>query len=370
MSAFIGFVTKEFRHIMRDRRTLVILFGMPAIMMILFGFAIRNEVQDVRIGIVDLANDHVTARITERLLASPWFDAAAYSTSLSAIEPDFRAGRIKEAIVFEPRFAQHLAHDGVAHVQLVTDASDPNMAERVLAYTSAVIEDYNASLAAEHGPSVAAPVVVPTVRMRFNPRLESTFLFVPGLIAFILMLVCALMTSITITREKEMGTMEVLLVSPLRPEQIIVGKVIPYVALSLVNVLTIMVLARTVFGVPLRGNPLLLLGECLLFIVCALSLGILISTRSNTQQTATMISLAGLLMPTVLLSGFIFPISSMPVILQWVSRIIPARWFLVIVRGIMIKGVGLEYLWKETLVIAAMTAVFIALSVKNFKVRL
>lgn len=206
--------------------------------------------------------------------------------------------------------------------------------------------------------------------MRFNPELKSVFLFVPGLIALILMLVCALMTSITMAREKEVGTMEVLLVSPLKPQLIVVGKVVPYMALSFVNVVTILLLARAVFGVPFRGSLTLLLAECLLFIVCALSLGVLISTRSNTQQTAMMIALAGLLLPTVILSGFIFPIASMPEVLQFVSHIVPAKWFLRIVRGIMIKGVGIEYFWQETLILVGMTLVFIAASVRNFKIRL
>ena len=206
--------------------------------------------------------------------------------------------------------------------------------------------------------------------MRFNPELKSIFLFVPGLIALILMLVSALMTSITITREKELGTMEILLVSPLKPIQIIVGKVLPYFLLSFINVSTILVLARLVFHIPIRGSVLLLLAECLLFILCALSLGILISAKSKTQQTATMISLSGLLLPTIILSGFIFPIDSMPKILQVISHIVPAKWFLIIIRGIMLKGVGFEYFWKETLILAFMTAVLMTASIRSFKIRL
>jgi len=207
---------------------------------------------------------------------------------------------------------------------------------------------------------------VPIVRMRYNPELKSVHLFVPGLIALILMLVCALMTSITITREKEVGTMEVLLVSPLKPVQIIVGKVIPYLVISLAIVSVVLALAHFVFQVPLRGSLVLLMLECLLFITCALSLGILISTRSNSQQTAMMVSLAGLLLPTVILSGFIFPVASMPPALQMVSHIVPAKWFLIIVRGIMIKGVSFVDIWQETLVLAGMTLFFLAVSVKNF----
>jgi ABC-2 type transport system permease protein len=366
MTSFQGFVTKEVYHIFRDRRTLLILFGMPVIMLTLFGFAIRNEITDIQIAVLDRSHDYVTEEIVSALLASPYFVGAALLQSDDEIERAFQRGAIKEAILFEPRFAQRLHRDGTAQVMVITDATDPNTASTMLAYTTAILQDYQQRTFGTGG----GVRIVPEVRMRFNPELKSVNLFVPGLMALILMLVSALMTSITITREKEMGTMEVLLVSPLRPVQIIVGKVLPYLLLSFVNVMTILVLARFVFGVPVRGNVALLLAECLLFILCALALGILISTRSQTQQTATMISLAGLLLPTVILSGFIFPISSMPLPLQYLSHIVPAKWFLLIVRDIMLKGVGIAYFWQETLILAGMTLLLMAASIRNFKVRL
>ncbi|MDZ4699770.1 MAG: ABC transporter permease [Rhodothermales bacterium] len=371
MHSFRGFVVKEMYHILRDRRTLLILFGMPIAQLLLFGYAIRNEVNDIRVVIVDPANDIVTRAITDKLLASPFFIGVDVVTHLGTIEAEFKAGRAREALVFEPDFARRLARDGTAKVQIVTDATDPNSANTVLAYTVSILQDYQRQLAATASPASAAGAgVTPEVHMRYNPTLKSVYLFVPGLIALILMLVCALMTSITITREKETGTMEVLLVSPLRPAEIIVGKVLPYLAISLGIVGLVLTLARFVFQVPLRGSLALLLAECLLFTVCALSLGILISTRSQTQQTAMMISLGGLLLPTVILSGLIFPVASMPAPLQIVSHIIPAKWFLIIVRGIMIKGVGLLYVWKETLVLVGMTALFLGVSIRNLKVRL
>ncbi|WP_457651442.1 ABC transporter permease [Rhodocaloribacter sp.] len=367
MKAFRGFLVKEFYHILRDRRTLVILFGMPVVQLVLFGFAIRNEVNDVRVLLVDPAGDYVTQAIKSEVLASPYFEAVGHQTREVGIERSFQKGKAKVAVIFEPEFAHRLAHDGVARVQVLTDASDPNTANTILAYTTSILQDYQRRLAS--GPPGGVRIV-PEVRMRYNPALKSVFLFVPGLIALILMLVCALMTSITITREKETGTMEVLLVSPLKPTQIIVGKVIPYLVISLVIVSVILTLARTVFRVPMRGSLTLLLLECLLFIACALSLGILISTRSRTQQTAMMVSLSGLLLPTVILSGFIFPVSSMPVPLQMVSHIVPAKWFLIIVRGLMIKGVGFAEIWQETAVLAGMTLFFLVVSVKNFNDRL
>ncbi len=369
MNAFSGFVKKEVFHIVRDWRTLTILFGMPIAQMLIFGFAIRSEINDVEIAIVDPAGDTVTRQLTDRILASKYFTAVGKYSSDAEIEALFEEGRIKEAIVFEPSFARKLTRDGRAEIQVITDATEPNIANTILSYTTAIIADFQSEMQSSETRAVA-PVIVPEVRMRFNPSLKSVFLFVPGLVALILMVVCAMMTSIAIAREKELGTMEVLLVSPLRPVQIIVGKVVPYVVLSLVNVLTILVLARFVFEVPVRGNLIHLLLQSLLFTICALSLGILISTKANTQQTAMMISLAGLLLPTILLSGFIFPVSSMPAILQYLSHIVPAKWFLIVIRGIMIKGVGFGHLLLETAMLVLMTLAYIGISVRNFKVRL
>jgi len=362
MKTFQGFVVKEFRHIFRDRRTLVILFGMPLVQLVLFGYAIRNEINDVHVAVVDLSHDDVTRAIIDRMDATPLFDVVELR-SVGDVEIAFRKGRIRQAAVFAPEFGRTLEREGTVDLQVITDATDPNVANTVLSYTSAILSEYA-------GADAAAVRIVPEVRMRFNPELRSVVLFVPGLIALILMLVCALMTSITITREKETGTMEVLLVSPLRPGQIIVGKVLPYLVLSMLNVATVLVVARLVFAVPIRGSLPLLAAESLLFTVCALSLGILISTVTSSQQVAMMIALAGLLMPTVLLSGFLFPVSSMPAPLQLVSHIVPAKWFLIIIRGLMIKGVGLEVFWKETLVLVGMTGLFLGAGARKFSIRL
>jgi ABC-2 type transport system permease protein len=369
MKAFFGFVKKEVLHILRDWRTLSILVGLPIAQMILFGFAIRNEINDVQVAIVDPSMDSITGQITNRLIASEYFTEAVRLTTTDELHALFQEGRIREAIVFQPNFGQRLQREGKAEIQLITDATEPNFASTVLSYASAIISDYQQEMIEESGGQVA-PLIVSQVRMRFNPALKSVYLFVPGLVALILMLVCALMTSITITREKEIGTMEVLLVSPLKPIQIVVGKVMPYMLLSQINVLTILVLARLVFDVPIRGSIVLLLLQSLLFTICSLSLGIFISTKASTQQTAMMVSLAGLLLPTVLLSGFIFPVSSMPTVLQYVSHIVPAKWFLIIIRGIMIKGIGLKHVLFETGILAFMTFIFIIASERNFKIRL
>jgi len=258
-----------------------------------------------------------------------------------------------------------MIREGRANVQVLTDGSNPNVSKIITGYTASVLQDYrNASFRTAEVGVEAVPL------MMFNPELKSVNLFVPGLMALILMLVSALMTSISITREKESGTMEVLLVSSLRPVEIIIGKVVPYFLLSFVNVVTVVALASIVFGVPCRGSVTLLILESLLFIVTALSLGIFISTITSSQQVAMMISLAGLLLPTILLSGFIFPVASMPLPLRMISNLIPAKWYLIIVRGIMLKGTSFGYIWKETLVLAVMATVLMAASIKKFKTRL
>jgi ABC-2 type transport system permease protein len=369
IGAFRGFVVKEFYHIFRDYRTLTILFGMPIIQLMLFGYAIRNEVSDVKIAFLDPVKDEMTMALKTKFDASPYFISVGDLETEEDVERAFQSGAIREAVFFEPGFSSALAKDGHAQLTIVSDGTNPNLANTMQAYTLSIVRDFQKQHSPQPTGVLPAGIVVDS-RMRFNPELKSVFLFVPGLIALILMLVSSLMTSITITREKELGTMEILLASPLRPMQIIVGKVIPYFFLSFVNVVTILLLARLVFHIPIRGSVPLLLAESLLFILCALSLGILISAKSKTQQAATMISLSGLLLPTIILSGFIFPIASMPMPLQVISHIVPAKWFLIIIRGIMLKGVGFSFFWKETLILAAMTTFLVVASIRSFKIRL
>lgn len=368
IDTFIGFVVKEFKQIYRDKRTLLVLFGMPIIQMLLFGFAIRNEVENAKVAVLDHSNDEVTRQITGKIDASNYFSVEGSIQSYEEIDELFQQGEVNEVIIFESDFARQLQRGKQPAVNIVSDASNPNLAQLIQQYSTSIIVDWQQRKGGL--PNKQNRGVVANANMLFNPELESVNLFVPGLIAVILMLISALMTSISITREKEMGNMEILLVSPLRPAQIIIGKVLPYLVLAFVNVLTVLALAKWVFGVPFRGSYGLFLTESLLFIFTALALGVFISTKANDQQTAMMVALAGLLLPTVLLSGFIFPISSMPWPLQLLSNLIPARWFLVIVRSIMLKDSSLLLLWKETLILLVMTLGFIALSVKNFKVRL
>jgi ABC-2 type transport system permease protein len=367
MTQLLSFIKKEFFHIFRDPRTMLILFGIPIAQLLIFGTVIKSEIQDVHIAIHDQSKDVTTQQITNKLLSSGYFILDENLDNTSDIEAIFRKGKVKEVIVFESNFGEKLIKEGTANVQLIADASDPNTARLVISYTTGIINDYVKKMY----PTLELPLQIqPEVRMYFNEEMKSAYLFVPGVMALILMLISAMMTSISITREKEMGTMEILLVSPLKPVQIIVGKVLPYLLLSIANAFVIVLIGRFVFGVPITGSFILLMLETILFILMALCLGILISTAAKNQMTAMFISMIGLMLPTIILSGFIYPIENMPVVLQWFSHIMPARYFITIIRGIMLKGVGILFVWKETLILVGMTMFFIGVSVRKFKIRL
>lgn len=367
MNQFIGFVKKEFYHIFRDVRTMLVLFGIPIAQLLIFGYVVNNEIKDIRIAILDKSKDDVTQHLSNKILSSGYFILDENLQSDSEIESIFKKGNVREVIIFEPDFAHNLEKNKIAHVQIIADASDANTANLIVNYTSAIINNYLKEV--NINPSMGMQII-PEVRMVFNEEMKSVYMFVPGTMAMILMLISAMMTSISIAREKELGTMEVLLVSPLNPAQIVIGKVIPYVALSFINAVMIIILGYFVFGMPVKGSLALLLAESFLFISLALSLGIFISTVAKTQQVAMFISLFALMLPTLLLSGFIFPTENMPVVLQWISNIMPPKYFIIIIKNIMLKGTGFMYVWKETLILFSMMIVFIALSVKKFKIRL
>lgn len=367
MKRFVGFVRKEFYHIFRDKRSLFILFGMPIAQILLFGFAITNEINNVDIAILDQANDETSKEIINKIAASKHFSIVAIIQQESSVESIFKKGKVKAILQFENNFGNNLIKKKQANVQVLTDATDPNMANTISNYISSILKKHQQGL---NKNSAVNYQIVPQSRMVYNAELKSVYMFVPGVMTVILMLVSAMMTSISITREKEQGTMEILLVSPLKPFQVIIGKVFPYIFLSVINAVVIVLLSIFIFNVPVNGSLFLLGIESILFIITSLALGILISTISASQQTAMMISLMGLMLPTILLSGFIFPISSMPLPLQVISNIIPAKWFIIIVKGIMLKGVGIGYVLKETLILLLMALLFIGVSVKKYKIRL
>jgi ABC-2 type transport system permease protein len=365
-TALAAFMTKEVRHILRDRQTLTILLLLPLAMVVLFGYALRSDVNEVRLALVDPAPDYATAALRGRFAGNERFRIVATTPTATRLEPLFRRGDVDVAIAFEPGFGARLAEGTPARLLLVSDASDPNTGSTMQAHASAVIAGYQAEL----GSTGGAVQIVSRTRMRYNPTLESVNLFVPGLIALVLTLVSALMTAISLSREKERGTLEVLLVSPLRPWQIILGKVLPYLLLAFVNVVTALLAAWVVFRVPFRGSLALLLVASMLYSMVSLALGVLVAAVTTSQRAAMIGALVGTMLPNELLSGMIFPISSMPDWLRPVTIVVPARWFIVIARGIMLKGVGLEYLWQAHLVLLAMLAVFLVAAIRSFKARL
>jgi ABC-2 type transport system permease protein len=367
MTRFRGFIIKEFRHIFRDPRTLVFLFGLPVVMIIVFGYVVSNDLKNVKLAVLDMSGDPVSREITDKILASGYFVHAADLHSEKQIGEVFRSQEARLVLVFAPHFEKKIVNEGKASLRLVVDAADANSAVLSVNYAQAIITSYFKN----RGGNVQLPWQIDVrSRMMYNPELRGVYMFVPGLMALILMLISTLMTSVTIAREKEFGTMEPLLASPLKPREIILGKVTPYVVLSFVNAITIIILGVLIFRVPVLGSIILLLLECLLYITLALSLGVFISTVAKSQQTAMIISMIGLMLPTIMLSGFIFPIENMPEVLQWVSAIMPARWFIVISKNIMLKGTGMIFVWKETLILLGMTLFFIFMAVKRFKTRL
>jgi ABC-2 type transport system permease protein len=367
MKQFLAFVRKEFYHIFRDTRTMVILLGMPMVQIILFGFALTNEVKNSRIAILDRSKDVATASLIAELEASRYFEIRSYLHTYQEVEEEFKKGNIKLAVILPQNFAVDLLHLNTAQIQLIADASDPNVATTLTNYATAIIQDYRNRITDNRG----LPYTITTEhRMLYNPQMKGAYNFVPGVMALVLMLVCTMMTAITIVREKETGTMEVLLVSPMQPMLIVIAKAIPYLLLSMVNIASILLLSVFLLDVPIRGSLTLLVLESILFIVTTLVLGLLISSLTNSQQVAMLISLSGMFVPTVMLSGFMFPIENMPPLLQLISNIIPAKWFYIIISSIMIKGSGLEVVWKETMILVGMLLLLLFLSIRKFKIRL
>jgi len=363
MKRFKGIVIKEFRHIFRDPRTLVILFLLPVVMIILFGYVVSNDMKDIRLAVLDMSGDPTAAEISQKILSSGYFIDAGSLSSEADIDQVFKAQKAKIVLVFSQDFEKRMVNEADISLRLVVDASDANSALLSVNYARGIITGY----LREQGASIPSWQVNSVSRMMYNEELRGVYMFVPGLMAMILMLISALMTSVTITREKELGTMEPLLASPLHPVEIIIGKVTPYVALSFINAITIIILGVLVFRVPIMGSVGLLLAECILYITLALSLGVFISAVAKNQQVAMVVSFLGLILPTI---RFIFPIENMPEVLQWFSAVMPARWFIVVVKNIMLKGTGMAFVWKETLVLVGMTLFFIFMAVKKFKTRL
>lgn len=367
MKIFLAFIKKEFWHVLRDRRSLIILLGLPIVMMLIFGFALSNEVKNSSVAVLDLSGDEVSQQILHRLDGSRYFQIAYRLERFDDLEPLFRENKVLLGIIIPASIQDHLMGEGEASIQIIGNAVDPNTTNTSMQYIRSIIAEYQKELWGDREIPYQIDV---SYRMLYNPQLESSYNFVPGVMTLILMLLGAMMTSVSIVREKELGTMEVLLVSPMRPSLVIISKAIPYLVLCFIDVLIILLLAYTVLQMPLRGSLSLLLLMSVLFIITTLSLGLLISTLVDSQQVAMFLSLVGFLMPALVFGGFMFPIENMPVVLQVISNVVPTRWFFEILKNVMVKGLGFEFIVKQAAILSGMTLFFLIVAMRKFKIRL
>ena len=367
MKQLFAFIRKEFYHVFRDRRTLLILFGLPVVQIILFGFALNSEVKNISMAVLDNAHDINSQEIVNRISTSSYFHVKEPILHYSDIEERFKESSIKCALIFPQNFANNLARFGKAQVQVITDASDPNTATIVVNYLSSIIASYQQQL----NPTAQVPYqIIPQVRQLYNEEQNGSLNFIPGVIALIFMIVCTALTSVSIVREKELGTMEILLVSPFSPIKVLIAKAIPYLVLSIINFIIILTLSVYLLNVEIKGSLLLIFAESILFIITCLSLGLLISNVTNSQQTAMLGSMMGMMLPTILLTGFMFPLENMPWIFQVISHVVPSRYYYIIIKAVMLKGLDFSYVWKETLILVGMSTFLLTIALKNFKIRL
>ena len=367
MKQLLVFVRKEFYHVFRDRRTLLIMFGLPVVQIVLFGFALTSEVRNAKVMILDRAKDANSQALINRLGVSSYFSIQTSDISDAQIEKEFRKGQIKCAIIIPPGFSGDLKHDGHSQIQILADGTDPNIAKTMITYITSIIHSYQLEIS---NPASLPYRIVAETRMLYNEEANGSLNFIPGVMALILMIVCTALTSVSIVKEKEMGTMEILLVSPFRPLMVLVSKAIPYLVLSLANFTLIIILSVYALHVDIKGSIPLLFAEGTLFIITCLSFGLLISNTTSSQQTALLLSMMGMMIPTMVFTGFMFPLENMPWIFQAISHVVPSRWFYTIIKAVMLKGLGFEYVWKETLILAGMTIFLLAVALKNFKIRL
>lgn len=367
MKQFISFIRKEFYHILRDKRSLLILLGMPIAQIILFGYAISSDVRNVKVALFNPSADFDSHQLVDKIEASEYFIITQKVGSLEDINTLFQEGEIDLAIVFPSDFSDQLHHHNRGDIQVIVDATDPNMGTTYSTYLSAIVADYQQSRLEAKQPPIQ---ITPVMKLLYNPQMKSAYNFVPGVMGLILMLICAMMTSVSIVREKERGTMEILLVSPMRPVWVIIAKAVPYFVLSCINLLTILLLSVLVLDVPIMGSLFWLLTISFIFILASLALGLMVSNIADTQVAAMLISGMGFLLPTMMLSGMLFPIESMPPFLQAISQIIPARWYISAVRKVMIQGVDVFFVWREIAVLTGMALLFIGVSLKMFNNRL
>lgn len=359
---FLAFVKKESLHILRDRRTMLVVVLIPVVQMVLFGFAISTEVNNIRVAVVAPDRTDGVKDAVERLARNDYFTFYGYIEN-SRADALLRSGEVNAVVVFAADFDRRMmqAVSGVPSapvIQLILDASNINTAGAATAYLQNILSGTQSQQSLFE------------TRMLFNPQMKSAFNFVPGIMGLIFILVCAMMTSVSIVREKETGTMEVLLVSPVRPFRIIFAKMIPYFTISCGVLVMILLLARYLLGVPMSSGIAGIFSLSLLYLILSLSLGLLVSTIADTQVTALLISAMVMMMPILMLSGMLFPIENMPVFFRAVSHIIPARWYIDAIRKMMIQGVPLAEVWQDCAILSGMTVLLLGVSLRKFNDKL
>ena len=355
---------KEFIHIIRDKITLALVLAMPIALVLLFGFTISTDIRNAKISVLDQAKDSQSKLLVDKITASGYFQVVAYPENEVEIDNDFKNKGIKLAVIIPPHFEEKLSKEHVANLQVINDVSDLNVASILNNYVRAVVQSYTE----EYNQDNQAGFDI-TTKMLYNPESNSVYMFVPGIITLIMVLVTALMSSITLAREKETGTMRMLLITPVKKIHIIIGKVIPYMAISFIGTIAILIISVTVFKMPINGSLLMLLVLCIIFMLTSASFGLLISSISQTQVDAMMITMMGLFLPTVLLSGFLFPLNSMPMVFQVLANVFPAKWFILAIKDVMIKGSGIFDIWMYLLILLVMAVVFIIFSLTRLDKR-
>ena len=364
---FLAFTQKEFFHILRDRKTLLVLVVLPISQLLIFGFALNSSLTEMPTAVLDLSNDRMSRQIISKIDASSTFKVEEYVHSMQEVDELFKSGKLSQVFVFMPGFEREIKRTGKGNVQIIMDASLQINASTLESYILATLLEYQQEINAGRESPIQ---IIAEVKMRYNPRLDSAFHFVPGVIGIVLMLVCSMMASLAIVKEKESGTMEVLLVSPVRPPVIILAKLVPYLLVGMINIVVILLISVFILNVPIAGNIFLLFLVGTIFTLSSVALGIMVSVLTKTQRSAIIISIAGLMLPAITLSGFIFPLGSLSLLMKVIVHLMPVTLFISAARNIMIKGLGMDAVYPELFGLIVITVVLIVISIKCFKNRL
>ena len=365
LSILTAFIHKEFLHVFRDKRTLLIMFGLPIAQLLIFGYALTNEVKNARLLIVNPSSDVANEQLIQKIDASSYFTVTHVEKNSQNLEKYFKNGEAQSALIFPENFLSSTVEP--SEIQIITDATDPNFAKTVINYLTAIVMDFIQQPSAGRQPMMT---IKSEVRMLYNPSLNGSMNFVPGVIAMIMMIVCTTLASVAVVREKETGTMEVLLVSPVRPIYVLISKAVPYFVLSVAIFVVVMLISNLMLDVPIRGNILLISLISVVYILTCLAFGLMISNVTASQSEAMLISIVAIMLPVLIFTGFLFPLENMPLIFQWIANILPARWYFLIIQSVMLKGLGIADVWMELCILLGMMVVLLAISLRKFNIRL